>query len=76
MGPGELVKVFEASEDLVNRISALRALQKVAKRFQLAACSDSFFDRSEVGPEGGTVGVVASAIGLIRHVSPTPRGPP
>ncbi len=77
MVPRELVQVLEAGEDFVNRISAVLDLQKVEKRLQLAASSHSLLERSEVGPEGGSVVVVASAIGVaaITHVSPTPRGP-
>lgn len=76
MGPHDVVQVLEPREDLVNRISAVVALQKVEKRLQLPASSNSLLERSEEGPEGGSV-IVASAIGVapIIHVFPTPRGP-
>ena len=76
MGSDDVVQVLEPRENLVNRIAAVVALQKVENRFQLPAHSYSLLESTEEGPQGGSVSV-ASAIGVapIIHVFPTPRGP-
>lgn len=73
---GQLGDVREPVEDFIKRISALLAFDQVESLLQLAASSDSFLDRSEEGPDGGSLAIARTAsAALMLHVFPTPRGP-
>lgn len=67
--------MVDAVDDRRKRISAFSDRKKVESRLELAASSTSLLERSEVGPEGGTLAIASARVVRITHVFPTPRGP-